>query len=330
MREDRRQVAGIGSALMDILIREPDEFLADTPAEKGGMIYVSAGEIERVTAAASAPPVIVPGGAACNTIIGVARLGGEALFVGKRGLDEFGASFAAHLEKSGVIPSLFSSASPTGRVLSIITPDAQRSMLTCLGASAELDPETVTSSLFARAAVVLVEGYLIFNQALCKAALKAAKAAGAAIALDLAAYTVVTEFRDTLKSLVAEYVDILIANEDEAAAFTGISREEDALAEMGKRADLAVVKMGGRGSLLLGKDSPPVRVAAMPDVPVVDTTGAGDLWAAGFLHSLARGKSLEEAGKLGSLCGAEACRRMGAGIPPEGWERIAAGAADLI
>jgi len=200
--KNRRLIVGVGSALVDILARENDEFLKKTGAVKGGMKYVDKEFIERTISNTSQTPTIVPGGSACNTAIGVAKLGGQARFVGKSGQDNMGDFFETDLIKHNVDPILFKSSSPTGRVLSIITPDAQRSMFTFLGASAETLPEEMTPECFADAAIVHIEGYLLFNADLMLAVLNAAKAAGALVSLDLASFTVLRNSKRSWQQLL--------------------------------------------------------------------------------------------------------------------------------
>jgi sugar/nucleoside kinase (ribokinase family) len=315
-------IVGIGSALVDILIRESDDFLRETGAQKGGMTLVqSAGFIDSTVEKSSQKPSIVPGGSACNTILGIGRLGGPARFVGKRGSDELGALLEKAIAENNVEPRLFVSPSATGRVLSIITPDAQRSMFTFLGASSETKPEELLAEHFKGAALVHIEGYLLFNEALIRAALAAAKKAGALVSLDLASFTVVEASKHILEELVRDYVDILIANEDEARVFTGHSDEEKALEVLAKKADTAVVKVGKRGSRIVHKGKK-ASIGIMGDGSAVDTTGAGDLWASGFLYGLVNGYPVDKAGRIGAACGYEVCQVVGAQIPEEGWKRI--------
>jgi sugar/nucleoside kinase (ribokinase family) len=318
---NRQLIVGIGSALVDILIHEKDEFLNKTGAVKGGMTLVDKKTIERTLALSSGNASIVPGGSACNTIVGIGKLGGAARFVGKCGKGEMGDLIESDLRKQNVEPKLFRSASPTGRVLSIISPDAQRSMFTYLGASAETRPEDISKQLFKDAAVVHIEGYLLFNPELIRAALTGAKSAGAKISLDLASFTVVEESKELLEQLVDSYVDVLIANEDEARAFTGYSDEHLAIEALSEQADVAVLKVGPRGSYISHAGNT-IAVEPMGDGTALDTTGAGDMWAAGFLYGLVNGYPLEKSGQLGSACGYEVCQVVGANIPDEGWERI--------
>ncbi|MBW2441235.1 MAG: adenosine kinase [Deltaproteobacteria bacterium] len=320
-KNNRRLIVGIGSALVDILVHEDDKFIEKTGAAKGGMTLVDNTWIERILANNSGAPAVVAGGSACNTVVGVGRLGGNARFVGKCGVDQWGRQYENDLVQQNVDPALLRSESPTGRVLSIITPDAQRTMFTYLGASAETRPEDISAASFADAAVVHVEGYLLFNPDLIETALAAAKKAGALISLDLASFTVVEQSLEVLERLVADYVDILLANEDEARAFTGQSDETLALRTLAQKADIAVLKVGPRGSHI-AHDGQTIHIQALGDGSAVDTTGAGDLWSAGFLFGLVSGYPLDKCGQLGSACGYEVCQVIGASIPEEGWTRI--------
>lgn len=319
--KDRKLVVGVGSALIDILAHEDDDFLTKTGAVKGGMTLVDNDFIEQVLSLTTGKPRIVPGGSACNTVVGIGNLGGHARFVGKSGQGKMAAFFESALKKNNVEPFLFNSSSPTGRVLSIITPDAQRSMFTFLGASSETRPEEITKECFENAAVVHIEGYLLFNQELILAALNAAKAAGASISLDLASFTVVEESKTLLEKIVKDYVDILIANEDEARAFTGCSDEIKAIKALSENTQIAALKIGKRGSLVAHGGNI-LKIEPRGSGDAVDTTGAGDLWAAGFLFGLVNGYSLAKSGKLGSACGYEVCRVIGTKIPEDGWRRI--------
>lgn len=318
---DRKLVVGVGSALVDILTHEDDAFLIQTGAVKGGMRYVDRQFIETVLSQASGRPKIVPGGSACNTVVGVGKLGGAARFVGKCGNGSWGSLFCKDLVDQNVEPAVIRSNSPTGRVLSIITPDAQRSMFTFLGASAETSPEEMHKGCFDGAAIVHIEGYLLFNPDLIMGALQAAKAVGARISLDLASFTVVEQSRELLADLVDHYVDIVMANEEEARAFTGAASETEALEMMAEKTDIAVVKVGPRGSYI-ARDGQTWKVDAMGDGRAVDTTGAGDLWASGFLFGLVKGYPLDQCGRIASACGYEVCQVVGATIPTDGWDRI--------
>ncbi|MBD3419406.1 MAG: adenosine kinase [Chitinivibrionales bacterium] len=321
MNSSSKAITGIGSALVDILLQESDAFLKSCNAPKGGMTLVDSERIAEILQKSGKEYETVAGGSACNTIVGAGRLGGNARFIGKRGRDELGDIFEGSLKKSNVEPFLAQTDSPTGRVLSVITPDAQRTMFTFLGAASEAQAEEIGPDMFSGTAIVHIEGYLLFNKPLIEKALQSAQQAGAKVSLDLAAFTVVEANKEILDELVDEYVDILIANEDEARAFTGMDDEQQTLAALRKHAEYAVLKLGKRGSFI-AHGSEVVRNEIMGDGSAIDTTGAGDLWASGFLYGLAKGYALETCGKLGSACGYEVCQVIGATIPDAGWERI--------
>jgi sugar/nucleoside kinase (ribokinase family) len=297
IEDDKKLIVGVGSALIDILAYEDEDFVEKTGAAKGGMTYVEKEFIEQTLAMLSEQPITVPGGSACNTVVGVGRLGGMARFIGKCGKGKLGTFFKNDLKRQNVEPALLRSNSPTGRVLSIVTPDAQRSMFTCLGASAEMLPQDISENSFENAAIVHIEGYLLFNSQLILKVLKTAKASEALISLDLPSYNVVKESHELLRHIVETFVDILMANEDEAQAYTGQADE------IAHNNEILPIRPQGSGH-------------------VIDSTGAGDLWAAGFLFGLVNGYRLEKCGALGSACGYEVCQVMGANIPETGWERI--------
>ncbi len=315
------RITGIGSALVDILINESDLFLNNLGKEKGGMTLVEDKDIKVILSESDKTPIVVPGGAACNTIVGVGSLGGDARFIGRRGNDAYGETFEKQIIKCNVEPVVSISDSPTGRVLSVITPDAQRSMFTFLGASTELDPKLITSDIFKETAITMIEGYILFNKDLMMAALKAARTAGSLIALDLASFEVVNASKDILENIIKEYVDILIANEDEAKAYTGYEDEQKAIEKMSQHVTYAVLKIGKRGSYVSYNNNI-TKIKAQSGKTPKDTTGAGDLWAAGFLFGIAHGFSIEKSGRIASACGYEVCQVMGAQLPEETWSRI--------
>lgn len=321
--ENSRQgmIAGIGSALVDIIVNEDDEFIEKTGVKKGGMYYVDVDFIENLLSLTPSKPIIAPGGSACNTILGAGKLGGPAKFFGQCGNGSLGELFRSALENHNVVPDLILADAPTGRSLSIVTPDAQRTFFTYLGASSEIDPGAVNEDAFGGASVVHVEGYLLFNPDLIKSALSAAKSAGARVSLDLASFNVVEESKELLEEIVDKYVDILIANEDEARVFTGCSDESDAIEVLAGKAEYAALKVGERGSYV-AREGNISRIDSMSGAKVIDTIGAGDLWAAGFLHGIANDYPIETCGALGSACGYEVCRVVGANIPESGWDRI--------
>ena len=320
-KNNNTRITGIGSALVDILINESDGFLSALGKEKGGMTLADGKEIQKILSKSQSKSIVVPGGAACNTIVGIANLGGDARFIGQRGDDAFGTDFEQALVKNSVEPLISTCDLPTGKVLSIVTPDAQRSMFAFLGASTQLNPESITPDMFKDTAITIIEGYLLFNKKLMMASLKAAKTAGSLIALDLASFEVVNSSRQILDGIIKDYVDILIANEDEAKAYTGFDDELKAIEKMSLNVTYAILKVGSRGSFV-SYNNKITKIKPQSGNAPKDTTGAGDLWAAGFLFGLAHGFSIEKSGQIASACGYEVCQVMGAHLPQEAWLRI--------
>ena len=319
-------IVGVGSALMDILLFESEQFVAGHGLIKGGMEMVGperADELLADSANASAAK-LVPGGSACNTTIGLGRLCGKAVFVGTRGDDKLGRTLEAAINSNNVEARLRKSATPTGRVLSVITPDAERTMLTYLGASSETSAEMISPDLFRGADMVHVEGYLLFNEPLIRAVCESAAAVEVPVSLDLASFNVVDARIELARELVRKYVSVLLANEDEARSYTGVSDELEALKILAKDAGCAVVKVGKRGSYVC-LNNEITKIERFGSGTALDTTGAGDLWASGFIYGLINGRPVDVCGRIASLCGYEVCQVEGAQIPADGWRRIRAG-----
>ncbi len=321
VKKGTETIVGIGSVLVDILIHGDDEFLKGCGAVKGGMIYVDKENIDKVIEMAPSTPVHIPGGSACNTIMGICRLGGKGKFIGKSGKDQLAGLFESHLIKNNVVPHIIKADLPTGRVLSVITPDAQRSMLTFLGASAGIEAGDIDPKWFDDTAIVHIEGYLVFNKKLVEYLMDAAEKSDALVSIDLASFNVVEQSKDFLHEITEKYVDILIANEDEARAFTGFDDEKEAVRAMAAKGCLSVVKLGEKGSII-AKDDEIFTVKPAGSSGIVDTTGAGDLWASGFFYGLVNDFPLDICGKMGSVCGYEVCKVIGAKIPDQTWEKI--------
>ncbi len=318
-------VIGVGAALMDIILQESEQFITDNSIIKGGMDLVGPERAGELTSLSGKSTVEVPGGSACNTTIGLGQLCGKAEFIGTRGNDTMGETLESAISANGVTPRLETIDTPTGRVLSVITPDAERSMLTCLGAAAESAAELFTADTFAGADMVHVEGYLLFNEKLIRAVLEAAKSAGVPVSLDLASFTVIDANPKLVKELVKEYVTVLLANEDEAKSYTGSDDDVEALNILAQDAECAVRKVGKRGSFV-SLSGVSTFIEPYGNGKALDTTGAGDLWASGFLSGLIQGKSVEQCGKIASMCGFEVCQVEGAHIPADKWIEIKAAA----
>lgn len=312
-----KQIIGMGNALVDILVNlGSDALLADLNLPKGSMQLVDdllSLRVREQTAALNHS--LSSGGSAANTIHGLANLGLGTGFVGKVGRDDHGRFFEDEMVETGIRPSLLRSETPTGIAVALISPDSERTFATFLGAAVEMEPSDVQPDLFADYHVLHIEGYLVQNQALIARAVEVAHAAGLLVSLDLASYNVVEANLAFLKSLLPK-VDILFANEEEARSFTNLGAV-DALEVLAKECPLVVVKVGSKGSYLArGEERAYVPARS---VKAIDTTGAGDLYAAGFLFGLLSGDSLETCGKLGTLLASRVIEVIGAKLPANQW-----------
>ena len=322
MKSDSFKVIGAGSPILDILISVDDEFIEKKAGGgKGGSVMVSSKEFDSILAAYSAKKKISPGGSAANTIFGLTYLGIKTAFLGAVGDDQNGKFYRKRYEDIGGDSSEIrvKNGIPTGRCLCMITPDSERTMRTDLGAAISLTADEITDCDFRGLSHLHMEGYMLFNRQVAIKILQTAKSCGLKISLDLSSFEVVKAFPD-LKDILTDYVDIVFANEDEAKTFSKGKNPEEAINELSSLCEIAVVKLGKEGALIKsGREKykvPAVKVNA------VDTTGAGDMWAAGFLYGLFSGKPLDKAGYCGSITGAEVVQILGADIPADRWRRI--------
>jgi sugar/nucleoside kinase (ribokinase family) len=308
---------GIGNALVDVLAHDDDAFLAAHGMTKGTMALVDAEAAERIYAAMG-PAVEASGGSAANTMAGIAGLGGRAAFIGRVRDDQLGAVYAHDLRAAGVhfqVPPAPDGA-PTGRCLIVVTPDAQRTMNTYLGASVELDAGDVDEDLVAAAQVTYLEGYLWDADGARDAFRRAAQVAhahGRRVALTLSDPFVVERHRDTFLELIDGEVDLLFANEQEIRSLYEVHDFDAALQRVRHHCEVAALTRSEKGSVIVAGDEVHVVDAApVPGGRVVDTTGAGDLYAAGFLFGWCRGDDLGRCGRLGALAAAEVIGHLGA------------------
>jgi len=308
-------VIAIGNAIVDVIAAVDEDFLAARGAPKGGMTLIDAGQANEVYAAMG-PARESSGGSAANTAAGIASFGGKAGFVGRVRNDQLGQIFTHDIRAIGVEYATphADHGMPTARSFIFVTPDAQRTMMTFLGASTEITPEDLSAEAVGRAGIAYIEGYLWDAPPAKAAVLKAVEAARASsgkVAFTLSDPFCVERHRAEFHDLIAGHIDVLFANEAEIKALYETDDFEAAAAEVAKVVDVAALTRGPAGSAAIsGADRFDVPAAAV--AKVVDTTGAGDLYAAGFLFGLARGKSLADCAKLGGLAAAEVISHYGA------------------
>jgi len=310
-----RDVVGLGNAIVDVLVHADDAFLEGHGLTKGAMTLVDAGEAERLYGLLS-DTVECSGGSAANTTVGLASLGGRAAYIGKVRDDALGAVFTRDIRAAGVaFASTPATDGPaTARCLVLVSPDAQRTMQTFLGASASLAPADVDAETVRSAAITYLEGYLWDPPPAKEAFLKAAGLAhdaGRLVALSLSDSFCVDRHRKEFRDLVENHIDILFANEDEIVSLYEATGFDAAVAQLKGRCRWAALTRGPSGCVVLHEDDV-VEVPAEPVDQVVDTTGAGDLFAAGFLHGLTRGADAALCGRLGGIAAAEVISHFGA------------------
>ena len=317
-----KKILGLGNPLVDVLtILESDDLLTDFSLPKGSMQLVNEELSGKISAKLKNDNrFLVTGGSASNTISGLAKLGVSVGFSGKIGNDEIGAFFQADSERIGVKSHLVQSASPSGVCISLVSPGGERTMATCLGAACEMMPSDLHEDLFTGYDYCHIEGYWVQNRELILTAMQMAKKSGLKISLDLASYNIVLENLDFLKQITKDYVDILFANEEEAKAFTG-KEPKEALDEIASICEIAVVKLGAQGSYIK-RGAYKYEIASMPNAVCLDSTGAGDLYAAGFLYGLTEELPLQECGKIASIVAGNVIQVIGPKLDDEKWERI--------
>jgi len=325
-----KKVLGLGNALVDILVRISDErLLGSLQLPKSCMTLVEEAQINAILARIdSLEKQETCGGSAANTISGLARLGVPTGYIGKIGNDPYGKFFAGEMRRHGTEARMFHGVSQTGRALGFITPDSERTFATFLGAAVELEASDLSPELFRGYDYFHIEGYMVQNHPLVEAAMRLAKEAGLEVSLDLASHNVVRENIGFLQDMVARYVDIVFANEDESMAFSGKNSPHEALVSISPQCRIAVVKLGKKGSLIKHKDERH-EIECIPAV-AIDTTGAGDLYAAGFLYGLIQGYPLPVCGRIGSLLSGKVVEVIGAKLDEAKWKEVEAALPKLI
>ncbi len=316
-----KKVLGLGNALLDIIYRiDDDSIINQFNLPRGGMQLVERAVIDDIISAlAGKTPQEAAGGSASNTIHGIAGLKGKASFIGKIQNDKYGKILESSIKDAGIKPHLLYGKDETGIALTLVTPDSERTFAVYLGAALELLPEDLSQEQFEGNDILHIEGYLVQNHDLMLRAFELAKANNMQVSLDLASYDVVRADLAFLKEIAKNYVDIIFANEEEAKAFTGKSPEES-LHEIAQLCEIAIVKTGAEGSMIKsGQNSCfiPAR-----KVKPIDTTGAGDLYAGGFLFALTQACPIETCGKLGTLMASKVIETIGAKLTEAQWKDI--------
>ena len=318
------KIIGIGNALVDILYRLDDEhLLSEIHLKKDAMTLINERwehEIEDMTR--HVDKSMANGGSISNTMVALARLGREVGYIGRVGDDEMGHFFEGKLHEAGVHTQLIRGREATGVAHTFVTPGGSRTFGTLLGAAYYLGPNDITAEMFRGYDLLHIEGYLVQNQELIEAICQRAKQAGLILSLDLSSFNVVSKNRTYFHHLISDYIDIVFANEGEARAFTGSFDSLEQVRHIAHLCDLAVVKLGEQGSIAMLEGGRIYKCRAEYVEDVVDTTAAGDYFAAGFLHALTRGHRLQKCLHTGTVLATEAVQVLGSHLSPAAWNRI--------
>lgn len=319
----------LGNALTDVLLRlKSDRVLAETRIRKGAMDMIGEEQMTGIRKSLEgSEKKLSPGGSACNVVRAMARLGAKTGFIGKIGSDDAGLYYEDEVTKAGVVPHFIKTEGISGSCTVLISPDGERTMATFLGPAATITPDEIREDVLKDYHYIYIEGYLIVNEPLVRAAMQKAKQAGLRIALDLSNFNIVNAFKDLLSDIIPRYVDILFSNESEAEAFTG-QKAEEAVRTLSSMAGIAVVTLGKNGALI-AQNGTIVKVEAEGGKPV-DTTGAGDHFAAGFLFGQIKKAGLEQCGRIGSLLAGYVIDTVGPEIPETCREEIISKVNDIL
>jgi sugar/nucleoside kinase (ribokinase family) len=324
-----KKVLGIGNALVDVMtVLKEDQILEKFSLPKGSMQLVDNEKSDLIKKGTSnLKRNLASGGSAANTIHGLAKLGIPSGFIGSIGSDETGNFFENDMHKAGVDTILLRRKSVTGTAVALISPDSERTFATHLGAAVELEAGDLNPDVFRKYHLLYLEGYLMTNKSLVEQACKYARANKMEIAIDLASYNVVDAYLKDFKYIIEKYADIVFANEEEAKSYTG-EKPEKALEIIAEQCNIAIIKTGKKGSLIKHKEEL-IKVGALP-VTCIDTTGAGDLYAAGFLNGYAGDLELDKCGCIGALLAGNAIETVGAKIENSRWPAIKKAISQII
>ena len=317
-----KKIIGIGNALTDALVTLPNDDLLHTfGLPKGSMTLIGDDEQQRIQECfASLDVQRATGGSAGNTMLALANLGAEPGFIGAVGDDATGDFFASNCTKCGITPYLTRLPAQSGIAYTFISPGGERTFATYLGAAAMMGPETLSPGMFDGYDYLYVEGYLVQNHALILRAVELAKEKGLKVCLDLASYNIVAADHEFFTRLVTDYVDVVFANEEEARAFAQAEPAE-ALERLHSLCEVAVVKLGPAGSTIMSQGEK-VFVEAWPVEKVIDTTAAGDFYAAGVMYGLMNGCMLYQCAQVGTILSGHVIQIVGTQLASETWSQI--------
>jgi len=305
-------IYGIGHALLDILVQADDDFIKKTGYKKAGMHPIDSGFQRKLLDNLDMKKIrIIPAGAAVNTLMGIANLGGKAFYCGKTGDDKYGKMYKDDLESAGVETQIITSKTPTGSCVTMISPDTERTFFVFLGASQELKSDEINYNPASQSKIIYFTGYEIENPVTRECMMKAISSAdkNSKIAFDLADQGVVKRNKEFLKEFVEKHVDILFANETETKAFLGEATHE-AIKDLAKMCEVVVVKLREKGAVLVEKDN--LKEIDIFRVKAIDSTGAGDLFAAGFLYGYTKDLPLDLCARIGSFVASKTVSQIGA------------------
>ena len=317
------KIIGLGNALVDVLATlEDDTLLEEMGLPKGSMQLIDDAKLQQINTRFSQMKTHqATGGSAGNAILGLACLGAGTGFIGKIGNDHFGDFFRNNLQKNDIEDKLLISEQlPSGVASTFISPDGERTFGTYLGAAATMKAENLTLDMFKGYAYLYIEGYLVQDHELILRAMQLGKEAGLQICLDMASYNIVEGDLEFFDILITKYVDIVFANEEEAKAYTG-KDAWGAINEIASKCSVVIVKLGAQGSCIK-KGTECIKLEVPPVKKVVDTTGAGDYYAAGFLYGLTCGYSLEKCSIIGSILASNVIQVVGTTLSKKKWDEI--------
>ena len=319
----KKSVIGIGNALTDMLVNlSNDNVLTEYQLAKGSMSLVDSQLQTAISkSVAGLPYSLSLGGSAANAIRTMAHLGITTSFIGKVGEDNTGDFYEQALRNLNIAPYILRSENKSGKCVALVSKDGERTFVTHLGAALDLAAEDIDPVVFDNYDYLYIEGYLVQDHNLIHETIKRAKERGLKIAIDLASFNVVEENREFLHDIVEKYVDILFANEDEARAFSGKSEPAEALEYISQMCELTIVKIGTRGALIK-RGEELVQVGIMAAAKRVDTTGAGDFYAAGFMYGLCEGLPLRQCGTIGAITAGKVIEVVGPTLGEEAWKEI--------